>query len=93
MVVQQLSADKKLTLLYATYTCAFFCFPFVICSLVVSGTANAGFNAVLTAILNMCFIAESYYILKNSKTPIAVSIHSNFLLDQALFRHVNLLSV
>jgi hypothetical protein len=33
---------------------------------------GAGFNAVLTALLNIAFIAGSYYVIKNSKTPIAV---------------------
>jgi len=73
IIIQQLSSDKKLTLLYATYANAFLCVPFVICSLVVAGTKVAGFNSFLTAAINLCFVAESYYILNNSKTPIAVS--------------------
>jgi hypothetical protein len=49
-------------------------FAFVICSFVVAGTANAGFNCVLTAFLNIAFIGGSYHVIKNSKAPIAVSI-------------------
>ena len=46
----------------------------LICSLVVSSTANAGFNIVFTALLNGGFVTGAYYALHNSKTPIAVSI-------------------
>lgn len=66
------SGDRKDTLLYGVYGCAFFSFPFTICSFVVAGTANAGFNAVLTAMLNIAFVASSYFIVNQSKTPIAV---------------------
>jgi nitrate reductase NapE component len=72
-LIQQVMSDKKQSLIYTIYLMAFFLFPFVICAFVVSGTSNAGFNVVLTAILNMCFAAEAYYIVNNSKTPIAVS--------------------
>ena len=51
---------------------AFLALPLTICCFVVAGTANAGFNAVLTALLNIAFIAGSYYVINNSKTPIAV---------------------
>lgn len=57
---------------------AIFTIGFVISSFVVAGTANAGFNCVLTGFLNVAFIAGSYYVLKKSKAPIAVSlIHHN----------------
>ena len=46
---------------------------FVICSFVVAGTANVGFNCVLTGFLYIAFIAGSYYVIENSKSPIAVS--------------------
>jgi hypothetical protein len=49
-------------------------FCFVICSFVVAGTANAGFNCVLTGFLNAGFCAGSYHVIQNSKAPIAVSI-------------------
>jgi len=53
---------------------AFFTFPFIICSFVVAGTANAGFNCVLTGFLNVALAAGSYHVIKNSKAPIAVSV-------------------
>lgn len=53
---------------------AFFTFPFIICSFVVAGTANAGFNCVLTGFLNIALAAGSYHVIKNSKAPIAVSV-------------------
>jgi hypothetical protein len=52
-------------------------FAFVISSFVVAGTANAGFNCVLTGFLNIAFIAGSYYVIENSKAPIAV-YHINY---------------
>ena len=51
---------------------AFFTVPFVICSFVVASTANAGFNCVLTGLLNVALAGGSYYVIKNSKAPIAV---------------------
>ena len=50
-------------------------FCFVICSFVVAGTANAGFNCVLTGFLNVGYTAGSYHVIKNSKAPIAVRMH------------------
>lgn len=47
-------------------------FAFVVSSFVVAGTANAGFNCVLTGFLNAAFTAGSYYVIENSKAPIAV---------------------
>jgi len=64
--------DKKDLLTLSIAGEAFFALPLTICCFVVAGTANAGFNAVLTALLNIAFIAGSYYVIKNSKTPIAV---------------------
>ena len=66
-------SDRRQLLILATYVSAFFCFPFTICAFVVAGTANAGFNAVFTAFLNIAYTCEAYYILNISKTPIAVS--------------------
>ncbi|KAJ1397352.1 hypothetical protein B484DRAFT_368781 [Ochromonadaceae sp. CCMP2298] len=51
---------------------ALFAVPFLICSFVVAGTANAGFNVVLTAFLNLALIGGSVHVLKNSKAPIAI---------------------
>ena len=43
-----------------------------IISFVVAGTANAGFNVVLTALINIGWVVGAYYVVKNSKTPIAI---------------------
>ena len=72
VVYQYLQGDKKEKLTLAVFLEAFLAFPLTICSFVVAGTANAGFNVVLSALLNLSFIAGSYYVIKNSKTPIAV---------------------
>ena len=48
-------------------------FAFVVSSFVVAGTANAGFNCVLTGFLNIAFTAGAYYVIENSKSPIAVT--------------------
>jgi len=47
-------------------------FAFVISSFVVAGTANAGFNCVLTGFLNAALTAGAYYVVENSRAPIAV---------------------
>jgi hypothetical protein len=68
-------ASTKPELLNALiFTEAFFTLPFVICSFVVASTANAGFNCVLTGMLNVGLAAGSYYVLKTSKSPLAVRI-------------------
>ena len=54
-IVNNLSQDKEGTLKLMAIVHAFLSFPFSICSLVVSGTANAGFNVFLTAILNYAY--------------------------------------
>ncbi len=58
------SSHKDL-LNYALALQALFCFPLVICSLIVSSTANAGFAyGLLSSFLNMLFIGGSYYALQ-----------------------------
>lgn len=69
----QLNGNKADLLVNITIVEAIVTFAFVICSFVVSSTANAGFNVVLTGFLNIGFVAGSYYVLKHSKAPIAVS--------------------
>ena len=69
------AATKQELLLYTIYLEAFFTFPFIICSFVVAGTANAGFNCVLTGLLNVALVGGSYYVIKNSKAPIAVRFY------------------
>lgn len=64
--------DKRQLLLLGAYASGFLCFPLTICSFVVAGTANAGFNAVFTALLNIVFSGEAFYIVSNSKTPLAI---------------------
>ena len=46
--------------------------------LLVAGTANAGFNIVLTAFLNAAWVYGAYHVIEKSKTPIAVC-HHNFI--------------
>lgn len=45
---------------------------FLICSFVVAHTENAGFNIVLTGLLNLIFALASYYALGKLKTPIII---------------------
>ena len=45
---------------------------FVVCSFVVGGVANAGFNCVLTGFLNIALVWGSYHVIENSRAPIAV---------------------
>ena len=45
---------------------------FLICSFVVAHTENAGFNIVLTGLLNMIFALASFYSLGKLKTPIII---------------------
>ncbi len=41
-------ADRKKTILLGIYSCALWAIPFAIFSFMCSGTANVGFNIVLT---------------------------------------------
>lgn len=73
MILQKInSSDKKEQLLLLLLSASVFTFSFTICALVVSGTANAGFNVVFTALLNAGWIGGSYYVVRNSKTPLAI---------------------
>lgn len=71
-VKSALNGNKQELLLNCVKLEAILTFALVICSFVVAATANAGFNCVLTGFLNVAFVAGSYYVLKNSKAPIAV---------------------
>jgi len=64
--------DKKGTLKLAVAIQAFLCIPFAICAFVVANTANAGFNVVLTSLLNAGFVAGAGYVLNNSGNPVAI---------------------
>ena len=66
--------DKRDVLVNSLALDGLFVFCFTICAFVVAGTANAGFNVVLTAFLNIAFIGGAYYILKSSKSPLAVGV-------------------
>lgn len=72
ILLAQIQGDRTQLMVLTIATEAFLAFPLTICCFVVAGTANMGFNAVLTALLNISFIAGSYYVVKNSKTPIAI---------------------
>jgi hypothetical protein len=76
--IRRIAETKKSTILFLAALSGFFTFPFTICSLVVSQTSNAGFNVVLTSILNISFFFISVYIISKSKTPIAVSLMTIF---------------
>ncbi|KAM3569163.1 hypothetical protein VYU27_008728 [Nannochloropsis oceanica] len=45
---------------------------YTICSFVVASTANMGFNAVLTALLYIFYVAGTYHVLQRSKMPLAI---------------------
>lgn len=45
---------------------------FLICSIVVSHTENAGFNVILMGLINLIFAVAAYYAVGNLKTPILV---------------------
>ncbi|RYG60344.1 hypothetical protein EON64_19370 [archaeon] len=54
-------------------------FPLIICAFVVSNTANMGFNCVLTSFLDLAYFLGTFYVVRNSKAPIAVSAHFNLI--------------
>lgn len=70
------SGQKRDMLLLSLALDSLFVFSVTICSLVVMGTANVGFNIVLTSLLNIGYIVGANYVISNSKTPIAVSCHT-----------------
>lgn len=45
---------------------------FLICSIVVSHTENAGFNIILTGLINLAFTVAAYYSLGKLKTPMLI---------------------
>jgi hypothetical protein len=67
------SGQKRDMLVLSLALISLFTFCSMICSLVVSRTANAGFNIVFTSLLNIGYIVGAHYIVTKSKTPIAVS--------------------
>lgn len=67
-----ISGNKKDVIGFLILLQAVTTFAFVICSFVVAGTANMGFNCVLTGFLNIALVAGAHYVVENSKSPIAV---------------------
>ena len=82
--LNQVFSEKKSTLYFVVGFAAFFTFPFSICACVVASTPNAGFNVVLTAILNVLYIGGAVHVISSSKTPIAVSVFTTYLLTYLL---------
>lgn len=73
LIKSYLNAGNKQELFIAAIALeGVFTFCFVICSFVVASTANAGFNCVLTGLLNVALVGGSYHVIKTSKAPIAV---------------------
>jgi hypothetical protein len=68
-----LQLDKRKLLTSAVAIQGIFIFAFVICSFVVSDTVNAGFNCVLTGLLNIGIAIGTFFVIRKSKAPIAVS--------------------
>lgn len=67
--------DKRQLLLLLVMLQAFFTAPLLICSFVAGGTANMGFNIVLTAILNSAYNASSYILVKKtSRRPLQMGL-------------------
>lgn len=69
------------TLVFLVTIQGFLVFAFVVAAFFVAGTANAGFNCVLTAFLNMAVTLGGYYVIKHSRAPIAVSTFFPFRLQ------------
>ena len=81
--------SKRGKLILSLYIIAIFTFGLTICAFVVAGTANAGFNIVLSAFLNMGFILGAWYVFRNSKTPIAVGFLIGALCPLAFLNMMN----
>jgi hypothetical protein len=83
------SNGKRGKLVIGLALIASFSFALVICSFFVAGTANAGFNIVLTSSLNVGFVVGGYHVLKNSKTPIALGFLIGCASGLSLLNFVN----
>mmetsp|Transcript_25546 Transcript_25546/g.43082 ORF Transcript_25546/g.43082 Transcript_25546/m.43082 type:complete len:224 (-) Transcript_25546:72-743(-) len=64
-------SDKRQILQLSLIVQSLFVFCFSITAFLVSSTANAGFNVVLNAFLNVGFVGGSFYAVK-AKAPIAI---------------------
>ena len=73
LATQVKNSSHKELLIYAVALQALFCFPLVVCSLVVSSTANAGFAyGLLTSFINMGFIGGAYYALQTRRDAMII---------------------
>ena len=72
LMVMVTTENKREKLILSLYIISLFAFALTVCAFVVAGTANAGFNIVLSSFLNMGFILGAWYVIRNSKTPIAI---------------------
>ncbi len=61
--------------------------------LIVAGTANAGFNIVLTAFLNAAWVYGAYHVIEKSKTPIAVCRHIFILTSHSAYLLIDYFSL
>jgi hypothetical protein len=75
---RELLSGQRESLVKATMLCGVLCFPFAICAFVVAGTANAGFNVVLTAFIQIAFQSGAYYVL--NMLPTRSSMMVGFLI-------------
>jgi hypothetical protein len=81
--VRTLISGQRESLVKATMLSGVLCFPFMICAFVAAGTANAGFNVVLTAFLEIGFQAASYYYLATQPSRSAFTV--GFLTSSSVF--------
>jgi len=65
-------SERKTLLQYGVYACAGILVPLSFCTSSVSGTSNAGFNAMLTTLLNITHAVASHHVVQNGAVPIAV---------------------
>ena len=81
--------SKREKLILSLYIISIFSFGLTICAFVVAGTSNAGFNIVLSSFLNMGFLLGAWYVIRNSKTPIAIGFLIGALCPLAFLNMMN----
>ena len=81
--------SKREKLILCLYIISIFTFGLTICAFVVAGTANSGFNIVLSSFLNVGFVLGAWYVIRNSKTPIAVGFLIGAVCPMALLNMMN----
>jgi len=65
-------SEHKQLLQYGVYACSGILVPLSFCTFSVSGTSNAGFNAMLTTLLNITHAVASHHVVQNGAVHIAV---------------------